>query len=114
MQGATHMALQQWQEAAMAFLNVLSAKPADIEAYLQLGYALANLKRYGESAECFRTVAMVEPAHVGAAVYAAHYAAWACDWAQGGERPRNAWCSRWRCRVEASRRRPSARSACCR
>ncbi len=85
MQGATHMALQQWQEAAMAFLNVLAAKPADIEAYLQLGYALANLKRYGESAECFRTVAILEPAHVGAAVYAAHYAAWACDWAQGGE-----------------------------
>ncbi len=83
MQGAVLMALQQWQGAAMAFLNVLAVKPADIEAYLQLGYALSNLKRYGEAAECFRTVTMVEPAHLGAAVYAAHYAAWACDWGQG-------------------------------
>lgn len=83
LRGAVLMALQQWQSAAMAFLNVLAAKPADLEAYQQLGYALANLKRYGESAECFRTVAMLEPAHFGAAVYAAHYAAWACDWVQG-------------------------------
>lgn len=83
MQGAIQMALEQWQDAAMAFLNVLAAKPADIEAYQQLGYALTNMKRYGEAAECFRTVTMVEPAHFGAAVYAAHYAAWACDWAQG-------------------------------
>lgn len=83
MQGATLMALQNWNDAAMAFLNVLAAKPADVEAYLQLGYALANMKRFGEAAECFRTVTMIEPAHVGAAVYAAHYAAWACDWAQG-------------------------------
>jgi predicted O-linked N-acetylglucosamine transferase (SPINDLY family) len=83
LQGAVLMALQQWQDAAMAFLNVLVDRPADIEAYQQLGYALANLKRYGEAAECFRTVAMLEPALFGAAVYAAHYAAWACDWQQG-------------------------------
>ncbi|MFY9511711.1 MAG: tetratricopeptide repeat protein [Rubrivivax sp.] len=83
MLGATQMSLAQWQDAAVSFLNVLAAKPADIEAYLQLGYALANLKRYGEAAECFRTIAILEPAHFGASVYAAHYAAWACDWAQG-------------------------------
>ena len=28
--------------------------------------------------------AMLDPAHFGAAIYAAHYAAWACDWAQAG------------------------------
>jgi len=84
MQGAILMALQRWQDAALAFLQVLSEKPADIEAYMQLGFALSNLKRYAEAAECFRTVTMVDPAQFGAAVYAAHYAAWACDWAQGG------------------------------
>ncbi len=83
LRGAVLMSLARWQDAALAFLQVLAEKPADIEAYLQLGFALANLKRYAESAECFRTVAMVDPAHFGGAVYAAHYAAWACDWAQG-------------------------------
>ncbi len=83
LQGSVLMALSRWQDAAVAFLQVLSEKPADIESYMQLGFALANLKRYAEAAECFRTVAMLEPAHFSAAVYAAHYAAWACDWAQG-------------------------------
>lgn len=83
LQGAVLMSLGRWQDAAIAFLQVLAEKPADIESYMQLGFALANLKRYAESAECFRTVAMVEPQHFGGAVYAAHYAAWACDWAQG-------------------------------
>lgn len=81
--GAVLMSLGRWQDAALAFLQVLALKPADVESYMQLGFALANLKRYGEAAECFRTVAILEPAHFGGAVYAAHYAAWACDWAQG-------------------------------
>ena len=84
LQGSVLMALGHWQEAAIAFLQVLAAQPADVEAYQQLGFALSNLKRYAEAAECFRTVTMLDPAHFGAAVYAAHYAAWACDWAQGG------------------------------
>lgn len=83
LEGALLMALRQWQEAAHVFLQLLSEKPADIEAYMQLGLALANLRRYSEASECFRTVAMLEPAELGAAVYAAHYAAWACDWEQG-------------------------------
>jgi protein O-GlcNAc transferase len=84
LQGSSQMALGEWQGAAIAFLQVLAEKPADVEAYMQLGFALSNLKRYAEAAECFRTVTMIDPAHFGAAVYAAHYAAWACDWAQGG------------------------------
>jgi protein O-GlcNAc transferase len=84
LQGALLMTQGQWQPAAVAFLQVLAERPADIEAYMQLGFALANLKRYSEAAECFRTVTMVDPAQFGAAVYAAHYAAWACDWRQGG------------------------------
>lgn len=81
--GAVLMALKRWQDGAVVFLKVLAAKPADVEAYLQLGFALSHLRRYADAAECFRTVAMIEPAHFGAAVYAAHYAAWACDWKQG-------------------------------
>lgn len=83
LEGSALMALREWQEAAVAFLQVLQLKPAHIDAYMQLGFALANLRRYGEAAECFRTVTILEPAEFGAAVYAAHYAAWACDWTQG-------------------------------
>lgn len=83
LEGALLMALREWQEAAQSFLQVLAEKPADIEAYMQLGFALSNLRRYSDAAECFRTVALLEPTQLGAAVYAAHYAAWACDWKQG-------------------------------
>lgn len=83
LEGSALMALREWQQAAMAFLQVLQIKPAHIDAYMQLGFALANLRRFGEAAECFRTVTILEPAEFGAAVYAAHYAAWACDWTQG-------------------------------
>jgi predicted O-linked N-acetylglucosamine transferase (SPINDLY family) len=83
LEGATLMSLREWQPAAQAFLQVLQQRPADTTAYLQLGFALANLRRYGEAAECFRTVVMLQPDELGAAVYAAHYAAWACDWSQG-------------------------------
>jgi len=83
LRGSLLMTAQEWQEAALAFLQVLQQKPADLEAYQQLGFALANLRRYGDAAECFRTISILEPAHFGAAVYAAHYAAWACDWSQG-------------------------------
>lgn len=85
LRGSLLMTAQEWQEAALAFLQVLQQKPADLEAYQQLGFALANLRRYGDAAECFRTISILEPAHFGAAVYAAHYAAWACDWSQGLE-----------------------------
>lgn len=81
--GALRMALRRWEPAAQAWLQVLAEQPADTDAYMQLGFALANLKRHAEGAECFRTVAMLEPAQLGAALYAMHYAAWACDWVQG-------------------------------
>ncbi|MCB1995734.1 MAG: glycosyltransferase [Burkholderiaceae bacterium] len=85
LEGSALMALGEWQAAAVAFLEALQQRPADIAAYTQLGFALSNLKRYGEAAECFRTITLLEPHELGAAVYAAHYAAWACDWAQGAE-----------------------------
>jgi predicted O-linked N-acetylglucosamine transferase (SPINDLY family) len=83
LQGSVLMALREWQDAALAFLQVLQQRPADTESYMQLGFALANLRRFGEAAECFRTVTLLDPAAFGAAVYAAHYAAWSCDWSQG-------------------------------
>ena len=85
LQGSVLMALREWQDAALAFLQVLQQRPADTESYMQLGFALANLRRFGEAAECFRTVTLLDPSALGAAVYAAHYAAWSCDWSQGSE-----------------------------
>ncbi len=85
LQGSVLMALREWQDAALAFLQVLQQRPADTEAYMQLGFALANLRRFAEAAECFRTITLLDPAAFGAAVYAAHYAAWSCDWSQGAE-----------------------------
>jgi predicted O-linked N-acetylglucosamine transferase (SPINDLY family) len=85
LEGSALMAAGDWQAAAIAFLEALAQRPADTTAYTQLGFALANLKRYGEAAECFRTITLLEPKELGAAVYAAHYAAWACDWAQGDD-----------------------------
>lgn len=81
--GALHVSLGRWTEAAQAFLQVLTLEPGHLEAYGQLGFCLANLKQYGDAAECFRTVALLEPSELGSAIYAAHYAAWACDWQQG-------------------------------
>lgn len=78
--GAAHMELANWQDAAVSFLQVLSMKPADLEAYGQLGMALARLGRYADAAECYRTIVMLKPSAFAASVYAAHYAGWSCDW----------------------------------
>ncbi len=80
LEGACRMSLNDWTGAAVAFLEALQQRPDDVAAYTQLGFALSNLKRYGEAAECFRTITLLQPEDLGAAVYAAHYAAWACDW----------------------------------
>ena len=79
LEGTLQMALADWQAAAMSFLKLLALKPAHIEAYQQLGFALANLGRHADASECFRTVSILEP-QLGSAVYSAHYSAWACDW----------------------------------
>ena len=84
LRGAALAALHRHGEAAAEFLQVLAVKPGQVDAYLQLGYCFAALRKYPEAAECFRTVTLVNPAQLGAAIYAAHYAAWACDWAQAG------------------------------
>jgi len=85
LRGAMLAALGRHAEAVPAFLQVLAITPRDREAYLQLGYALAAQRQFGEAAECFRAVSMMDPTHLGAAMYAAHYADWACDWEQGAQ-----------------------------
>jgi protein O-GlcNAc transferase len=79
LEGSLRMALADWQGAAVAFLKVLTSAPGHIEAYQQLGFALANLGQHADASECFRTVALLEP-QLGSAIYSAHYSAWACDW----------------------------------
>jgi predicted O-linked N-acetylglucosamine transferase (SPINDLY family) len=80
LEGTLQMALGAWQDAAVTFLALLAKTPAHVEAYQQLGFALANLSRHADASECFRTVSMLEP-QLGSAIYSAHYSAWACDWA---------------------------------
>lgn len=85
LEGALLMAQGEWQDAAVAFLEVLSRKPAHIDAYTQLGFALANLRQHAEAAECFRTIAILQPDQLAAAIYCAHYSAWACKWESNEE-----------------------------
>jgi predicted O-linked N-acetylglucosamine transferase (SPINDLY family) len=51
-------------------------------AALLNGHNLVSLKRYTEAAICYRMAVDAEPLSVGCALYAAHYSAWTCDWAQ--------------------------------
>lgn len=85
LQGDLLFSLNRAEPAAQALLQVLALQPGHLDAYMKLGFSLAWLKQYGSAAECFRAVTMMDPSQVGAAVYAAHYAAWACDWVQGAD-----------------------------
>lgn len=49
-------------------------------AALNLGHSLAALKMHQPAAQCYRMVLDLDPQALGSALYAAHYAAWACDW----------------------------------
>ena len=80
LRGSTFTALDRHPEAAAVFLQTLAVQPGERDAYMQLGFSFAALRRFAEAAECFRTVVLIEPTQFGAAVFAAHYAAWACDW----------------------------------
>jgi protein O-GlcNAc transferase len=67
-------------ESAQSLLDALTLKPDSRDAHAQLGYNLVKLRRHGDAAECYRTVLAIEPESLDAALYALHYAAWACDW----------------------------------
>lgn len=78
--GAALVDLGRHQEAVASFLRSLTLNPQDREAHSQLGFAFAKLRLFKEAAACFRTVLLLEPTALDAALYAAHYSAWACDW----------------------------------
>ena len=84
-EGELLFGLNRAEEAAQAMLQVLALKPGHFDAYMKLGFSLAWLKQYHSAAECFRTVTLCDAAQLGSAIYAVHYAAWACDWAQGSQ-----------------------------
>lgn len=60
------------QEAVGPLMQALALKMDDIDAYLQLAFALQTLQMKAEAAECFRTVATLQPQSVMAQAYLAH------------------------------------------
>lgn len=85
LEGDLLFSMNRAEEACQPLLQTLVMQPGHADAYMKLGFSLAWLKQYGSAAECFRTVTMMDPRQLGAAVYAVHYASWACDWRQGRE-----------------------------
>lgn len=60
------------QEAIEALMQALALKIDDVDAYLQLAFAFESLRMKAEAAECFRTVAALQPDSVMAQSYQAH------------------------------------------
>ncbi len=84
LKGSALINLRRWEEAAQCFLSAMSAEGGEAwvrrKALAQLGFALARLERYSDAAQAYRTALAVEPLALDAALFAAHYAAWNCDW----------------------------------
>lgn len=75
-----------------ALVRANTAGPGDPDQFdlrrsasMMLGHSLAALRRHAEAAICFRMALDTDPAAIGAALYAVHYAAWSCDWAELGK-----------------------------
>jgi len=60
------------QDAIGPLMQALALKIDDVDAYLQLAFALQTLQMKTEAAECFRTVAALRPDSVMALAYQAH------------------------------------------
>lgn len=60
------------QDAIGPLMQALALKIDDVDAYLQLAFALQSLQMKAEAAECFRTVAALRPDSVMAQAYQAH------------------------------------------
>jgi predicted O-linked N-acetylglucosamine transferase (SPINDLY family) len=60
------------QDAVAPLMQALALKIDDVDAYLQLAFALESLQMKAEAAECFRTVAALQPDSVMAQSYQAH------------------------------------------
>lgn len=78
--GRVQAALGRHGQAAQSLLAALALDPRLAEAHQQLGFAMFNLRHYGQAAQCLRTATLLDGGQAGSAVFAAHYAAWACDW----------------------------------
>ncbi|WP_083749028.1 tetratricopeptide repeat protein [Pelomonas sp. KK5] len=59
------------QEAIEALMKALALKPDDTDAYLQLAFTFQALAMPEEAAECFRTVALLQPHSIQAQAYQA-------------------------------------------
>jgi predicted O-linked N-acetylglucosamine transferase (SPINDLY family) len=68
------------QEAVEPLMQALALKLDDRDAYLELGFILYALQLHAEAAECFRTVCVLYPEHVGAQAYLLHLEQRACRW----------------------------------
>ncbi len=69
-------------DAVGALMQALALRPDDIDAYLQLGFALQSLQLQGEAAECFRTVTLLSPQAVMPRAYLLHAEQHSARWAQ--------------------------------
>jgi predicted O-linked N-acetylglucosamine transferase (SPINDLY family) len=84
LRGAALAGLERHHEAVAEFTHSLTHAGQDAaqmrHAALHLGHSLAALKMHQAAAQCYRMVLDLDPLALGSALYAAHYAAWACDW----------------------------------
>ncbi|MCH7345832.1 hypothetical protein LZ017_20870 [Pelomonas sp. CA6] len=78
--GAALNRLGRSQEAIPVLMQALALKIDERDAYIELGFAFYNLKMHAESAECFRTVTVLHPTHLGAQAYLIHLEQHACQW----------------------------------
>ena len=67
-------------DAVDPLMRALALQLDDRDAYLELGFAFKALQLYAEAAECFRTVTVLYPEHVGAQAYLIHLEQRACRW----------------------------------
>ncbi|QPF73122.1 glycosyltransferase [Roseateles sp. DAIF2] len=84
--GAAFNMLARPQDAVQPLMQALTQKFDDRDAYLELGFALNALQLYAEAAECFRTVCVLYPEHLGAQAYLIHLEQRACRWAEHEQR----------------------------
>lgn len=67
--GAAHNRLGAPQAAVAPLMQALTLKIDDRDAYMELGFAFHSLKMHEEAAECFRTLSVLYPEHLGAQAY---------------------------------------------
>lgn len=84
LKGAALTSLRRWEPAAQCYLSAIAAgteRWIRRKALTQLGFALARLERYADARQAYRTVLELDPTALDAAMFAAHYSGWICDWA---------------------------------